>query len=407
MREEWRRGWPVVAGVAAAIATGGSLFQYVSSLFIPGLSAEFGWTRGDIGAIAAMAGFGALLAPVIGWAADRFGVKPVAGGLTLVLAALYLGLTIAETLNQFRNLAIGIGFVILASTSLVLARPIVQWFDRGRGLALGLSLVGVSVSAILVPPLVHELIAAHGWRAGYYTLAALAAFVCVPVILLYVNERPGFSHRVPLGQEEAASVHGPMGVALTWRAMVQRRDFWLLCGALFCLNLAGAGILSQLAVLLTDRGVDGRLAASAISLYAAAIIVGRLGCGFLLDRLPSALVACVFTLLPAIGCTLLLIQGLPLAAMALAVFMAGLQQGSESDVMAFFIARQFGLVNFSAVFGYVVMTGAVGTALSSLMFGLAHDRTGSYDAALFAATAFFTLGAGTLLAIGPAPVKAP
>lgn len=403
MTEEWKRGWPVVAGVAGAGATGAMLHVYVGSLFIPGLTAELGFTRGELAAAGALAGFGVLAAPLVGAAADRFGVKIVASLSALALAALYLALTLATSLNEYRAILILFGVVVLGTTSLVWGRVIAQWFEKSRGLALGLATSGISATAILVPPLAYALISAYGWRAGYYLLAGLAVFVCLPLILLLVTERPGSRTGTGTGVvlEEAAGFNAPLGTRLTRTAILWRRDTWLLALAIFCLNMGGSGILSQLAVLLTDRGVDGALAASAISLYAIALIVGRLGGGFLLDRLPSELVACTFSLMPAIGCTMLLMHGLPLPAIAVAVFFAGLQQGSETDVMAYFTARQFGTINFGTVYGIGAIPALLGHLFSSVMFGFTHDRTGSYDAALLAATVFFVLGAGALLALGP------
>ena len=46
--DEWRRGWPLVAGGMLGIGTGPGLYQNISSLFTPGMMAEFGWSRGVI-----------------------------------------------------------------------------------------------------------------------------------------------------------------------------------------------------------------------------------------------------------------------------------------------------------------------------------------------------------------------
>jgi hypothetical protein len=45
---EWRGGWPVVVAAMVGIGVGPGLFQNLSSLFTPGMTAEFGWTRGQI-----------------------------------------------------------------------------------------------------------------------------------------------------------------------------------------------------------------------------------------------------------------------------------------------------------------------------------------------------------------------
>jgi MFS family permease len=401
MTPEWKRGWPVVASAAAAIATGGALWGYVSSLFVEGITKEFGWTRGDLAAVSAFAAIGGLSAPFLGWASDRYGARPVAIFGTLALAAMYLGLTAARSKFEFQLFAIGIGAFITASGALVVARPVIQWFDASRGLALGVATLGASVAGIVAPIAVQALVAEHGWRAGYYALAASAAFLCVPVVFLFIRERPG-AHAAH-EDEALAALHGapPVLPRMTWRQVLGRPAFWLLAAALFAVNVAGSGLLSQMAVLLQDKGIRADLAALGISIFAASIIVGRLGCGFLLDRRPPELVACAFTLVPALGCAALIGGEISFFVAAAAVACAGLQQGSETDVIAYFVSRVYGAVNFGLAYGMIVTVGIAGTVSGSLLFGLTHDRTGSYDLALAAASVLFVGAAWALLSLGP------
>lgn len=406
MTSEWRHGWPLVATVAAVLASGGTLWAFVSSLFIDGITAEFGWTRGELAAISAFAALGALSAPFLGWAADRFGSRIVGTLGTTALAIMYLGLTLAKTKLEFQLLAIGVGAFITASGSLVMARPIIQWFDRSRGLALGVATMGSSLAGIGVPLVVQDLIADYGWRAGYYFLAGAALVICVPLIALFVRERPGPARHIDLADLEGiAPETDPPAPRIHWRQVVVRPVFWFLAIGLLCVNMAGSGLLSQLAVLLKDKGISPEWAAAGISIYAGAIIVGRLGCGWLLDRLPPALVACAFTLVPAMGCAALIPSSVPFVIAAVAVACSGLQQGSETDVLAFFVSRIFGARNFSMVFGMIVTIGIAGTVGGGLMFGLTFDHTGSYDVALLVSVALFLTGAGCFLSVGRVPTS--
>lgn len=407
MTPEWKRGWPIVAGVAAVIGTGGALWGYVSSLFIPGITQEFGWTRGDLALISSFAAIGGISAPFLGWAADRYGARPVAMLGTLALAAMYVALTLAQSQMQFQLAAIGIGAFITASGALVVARPILQWFDRSRGFALGLATLGASIAGIGVPVLIQMLIADYGWRAGYLALAASAVFLCVPVIYFFIRERPGAIHHADdLGLSDLPE-GAPELPRKTWDQVLRTPTFWLLAVALFGMNIAGSGLLSQMAVLLQDKGISPALAAAGISIFAASVIVGRIGCGYLLDRFPPEAVACAFTIVPAIGCAALITGNIGFGLAAIAVALAGLQQGSETDVIAYFISRVYGIANFSMVFGMVVVIGILGTVLGSVMFGLIHDRTGDYDLALLISVGCFLIAAGCLLAAGPIRAAAP
>lgn len=391
---EWRRGWPVVLGVALGAGTGGGLFFYISSLFVSGLQAEFGWSRGDISGVFAIAGLGALASPLIGWLVDRIGFKPVATACTIGLVALYLTFaTFDGPLLGFLALSAFYGLFAVGSGALVYTRPINAWFDRHRGLALGLSTLGVSVFAIVSPPLLQAVMAEHGWRAGYLALAALAVGIGLPAMLLMVRPNPPVPQTV-----DAPEAPAPVLQGMSVREAMRTGPFWMMALALAAINAAGTGLLSQLAPLLEERGLTAASAAQALSLYAGGLIVGRLGCGALLDRLPAARVAAAFTLAPALGCALLF-SGMPGLAFAAAALI-GVQQGAETDVLAWFVSRVFGMRCYGAIFGAVLTIGYTGTIVGILLIGRSYDWTGDYDMAVIAAAAAFVLGALGFLLIG-------
>ena len=393
-RAEWRQGWPVVLGAALGAGTGGGLFFYISSLFVSGLSAEFGWTRGEIGGVFAISGIGALASPLIGWLVDRFGFKPVATACTFGLVALYVGFaTYRGPLQGILALSAFYGFFAVGTASLVYTRPITAWFDKSRGMALGVSTLGVSVFAIIAPPLLHTVMADHGWRAGYLALAALALGIGLPAMVLLVRGQP--PARVGA---EATTAPGPHQTGMSVSDAMRTGPFWLMALALAAINAAGTGLLSQLAPLLEDKGLSAAGAAQALSVYAAGLIIGRLGCGALIDRFPAARVACVFTLAPAMGCALLFTSTPSLAFPAAALI--GMQQGAETDVLAWFVSRVFGLRCYSATFGAVLGVGYAGTIAGVLLIGRIHDWTGAYDMAVIAAGAAFVCGAVAFLLIG-------
>lgn len=394
---EWRRGWPVVLGAALAGGTGGALFFYISSLFITGLSTEFGWTRGEIATVYAIAGLGALASPAVGWLVDRYGFKPVALASTLGLIVLYL--TYANyrgPIGPFVAISIFYGLFAVGTGSLVYTRPINGWFDANRGLALGLSTLGVSVFAIVTPPLLSAAMETYGWRAGYLVLAGLAAFVAIPALLVLVRSRPPVSASASTATPAAIVDETGVPPAIAMRTA----QFWLLALALASMNAAGTGALSQLAPLLQDKGLTLAAAASALSFYAAGLIVGRLGCGALLDRLPAARVAGAFTLAPALGCALLFaVPTTPWLAFP-AALLIGMQQGAETDVMAWFVSRLFGMRCYGANLGAIAFIGHAGTIGGILLFGRIHDWTGNYDAAIVGAALAFLMGATAFLLVG-------
>ena len=122
------------------------------------------------------------------------------------------------------------------------SRAISTWFDRRRGLALALVMAGTGAGSIILPALAQWLIDSHGWRAAYMTLG-LTALVCgVPLIVLFVRERPG--SRTPVGSP------APISGSSTSEGL-RSRAFWTLLAILFLNSLSVNGA-THLSALLTE-----------------------------------------------------------------------------------------------------------------------------------------------------------
>jgi len=396
---EWRAGWRVVAGAALGMGTGVSLYLLVASLFIVRVTKEFGWTRGDMG-VAGMIAFmvGAIALPVIGRVLDRYGFRPVVLVCVPAMALLYLAVATQPGSYAFYLALMVWGGIFGGGTgALAYTRPVVAAFQRGRGLALGVATAGTSITGMIVPPLLTAVIAAYGWRAGLYVLAAITVGIGLPIALALIGRaREG----------RASSVDDVPDTALldardvTLGEAARTRRFWLIVGALVAVNIPGSGVVGQLAPLIGDKGISEGAAAVVLSIYAAGLLAGRLITGFSLDRLPAPAVGAVMTLIPALGIALLMIPSPSFALAAIAVLMIGMQQGSEVDLIAYFVSRGFGLKHYSSIYGVVAMAGALSTMSALVLFGKVHDAMGSYDVALVIGAVAFCIGAGAFYAIG-------
>jgi len=76
------------------------------------------------------------------------------------------------------------------TTPIVWTRTVNLWFDRGRGLALGLALAGSSIASMFAPPLLTRVIAHYGWQTSYLVIAAFLLIVATPLVALLLAERP-------------------------------------------------------------------------------------------------------------------------------------------------------------------------------------------------------------------------
>jgi MFS family permease len=136
--------WVVVGAVTGLFVCNGPVLSFTFGVFLKPIMAETGWQRGTVSLAFAIGGVcSALTVPIIGRMMDRWSIRKVAlPGIVLYAALLgLLGLSPASFL-LFTLL-----FAVAESTSAIqtpigYAKAIAAWFDRRRGLALGIAMSG-------------------------------------------------------------------------------------------------------------------------------------------------------------------------------------------------------------------------------------------------------------------------
>jgi len=131
----------------------------------------------------------------------------------------------------------------------------------------------------------------------------------------------------------------------------------------------------------------------------AAVLLGRVGTGYLLDRLFAPHLAAVFFGGAALGIGLLWLGATPVAFAG--GFLVGLGLGAEVDLIAYLVSRYFGLRAFGSVYSSAFAAFALAGALGPLIMGAGFDLTGSYRVPLMAFLAATLLAAVLMTHLGP------
>jgi predicted MFS family arabinose efflux permease len=279
-------------------------------------------------------------------------------------------------------------------------RTILNWFDSQRGLALGIALSGFGVAAVVAPPLIQNLISTLGWRQTYLVMGIVVLVIGWSTIYVLFREHPyemGLSPDGVRGDLQRSRTHPP-GLALS--EGLRDRAFWLISAGFVLLGISGTGFLAHFVAMLTDRGLSPTNAAWTFSLFGIAIIVGRIGCGYLIDRFFAPYVGAVFLIGSATGLALLAL-GYGTSPALLAAILLGLGLGAEFDLLSFFISRYLGLRNYGKIYGFIYAAFMVGSGIGVVLMGLAYDGLGSYTTGLWLLCACMAVAAGIVARLGP------
>jgi MFS family permease len=396
------RWWVVLASASGLMVGGGAINVFAFGVFMKPVTESLGIDRGVFSTgIAISALLNALACPLVGWLIDRFGARRVMipGILLCALATASYGLLQASPLVIMVTFAVA-GFVFGVQTPIAYATVTSQWFDRQRGLALGLAMAGVGLGVALIPQIASVLIAKYGWREAFVGLGiCVLAFAFVPVAL-FIREPPGFlrsaERRAGAGTQPA--VPGiEIGEALrgSWQ-------FYALTVAFFLAIVAINGTISHVVALLTDRGIPLQVATGALSASGLAIICGRVLSGWCLDRFWGPYVAVVFFVIPMIGIGLL-DSGAGGAVPVVGAALCGLGIGAEVDLMAFFVSRYFGLRDYGKVYGTMFAVFSFGVGVGPAISGWVFVRFHSYDPVFVFYEVLLGITCVLFLRLGPYP----
>ena len=282
---EFRRGWRVLLAALLGTAFGASPLPFQTTGFMIGpIREETGWTLSQVSLGVTIYGIlGALLAPAFGAMSDRWGVRRVAlGSLTafgLVFASFSL---MPSSLFWFYAIWTTIGLVGIGSTPITWSRAVNLWFFKNRGLALGMTLVGTSVAAMILPTLTVTLIHQYGWRQSYALIALLPLAIALPVALAFFREPRPEERPAELNVVDASGKVALPGWSLT-EAMRSPR-FWIMVASIFCVAFAYGGSLVHMPQMLKARGFEDTQQAFVVSMFGVSIFAGRIITGALVDR---------------------------------------------------------------------------------------------------------------------------
>ena len=361
---------------------------------------SFGWSgvAAVQGALIASTAGVFLFASLYGRLCDRHGARRVALGSVVGIA---LGLICISQVRGGLGFWYAAWFVMAAlgvgTTPITWTRGVASWFDRARGLALGLALMGSGLAGIFGPPIARLLIDSFGWRGGYLGLAAGVVLIALPVVWLCFHERPAaaVSTREATRPDAAAETGG-----VTARQALAGYRFWLMIAGFGLISFGVGGIIPNLVPLLTDKGLGVAEAAALAGAIGLSVLVGRVVCGFLLDRFWAPAVSLVFLSLPALSCVILagsLPSPLMIAAAAALIGFAG---GAEFDLVAFMVSRYFGMRSYGQIYAWQYMSFTLAAGVAPAIFGRVFDITGSYDPVLWTAAAGFVIGPLLMLGLG-------
>jgi MFS family permease len=405
--------WIVLAAVSFCMMAGTGL-RSVFGVYIKPLEAEFGWGRGVLSGAAAISLLilGAA-GPLAGGLADRWGPRRVILGSLLLLGVGAVGAAFIQNLwhvylTTGLLIALGAGGLSIPTGSTVAAR----WFEKRRGVAIGLTAGGMSAGQLVVIPLAMALIIWFGWRASYLWLGVGLLLLVLPIAFFMVRDDPAERGLRPYGAtgpqrvaSGAAPIESAQRVAL--REAMRVPQFWLLMATFFVCGYTSNGmVLTHFMPHALEHNFSELQASTALGVMGAMNVLGTVGSGWICDRLGRRGPLAFYYFFRGLSLLFLLyVWNAPSLHVWAAIF--GLNYVSTVPPTTTLTANIFGRYSVGELSGWITLSHQVGSALGAALAGWIYEWTGGYELAFVSAALMGFLAAGLALAIREEPLSAP
>lgn len=399
MTDRERQGWIIVGAIFVTMFFIWGGINAGAVFFVPVVK-YFGWSRAKL-SVALSIGWvtGGAAGPLIGWLADRIDPKRMMAVGATITGLLWFALSRATTFGDFLLINGLFGICVGAATTIPCSLIIAGWFQRRRGLAMGIAFCGMWLGGAAMTMVSNFAVQARGWRFGYVTLASPVVFLVVPAIIIFVRARKASDaeKEALAAAEPGAAAEPPPPIEIPGLEVgeaMKTRSMWLICLAQLLAGLS-TGIAPQYIAYLTGLGYSATVAASVTSIYLIVTTAGTLLGGPFADRFSARGAMGVTFVVSALGMFGLL-EALHPAALGLNVIAGGFASGAIAVQMPLVIIESLGLKRLGSVMGLTGVFYTAGAAVSPIITGRIFDVTGSYTIAL---TSFVAMLAVCAMAI--------
>jgi MFS family permease len=381
-------GWYVVFGALFIMAINYGT-RFIFGVFVAPMAGDCHWSRSAVSAgmsfLVLAYGIGGIFT---GRLVDRIAPRwTITCGALMMASGLFLTTFVREPWQFYLTYGLLGGTGAACFGVVVCNSSVGKWFVRKRGLAMGLSSVGLGVGTMLLAPLAGFVVKNWGWRAGFVTLATLMLIIGVGLgQTLMRRTRPEDYGLMPDGDAGVpVAGGGPAGhprVRPALGPILRDSRFWIIA---FCYGMA---VMAELAALVhqvayaQDRRIDPLAAASSIGLIGVTGTLGRFFFGWLADRVRDAKYVSALGMLVMAGGMLLLLRADTVPLLFASSLLFGFGMGSIVTMMPFLLADRFGRDVLGTAYGMLnFLCAGIGGGLGPFVTGWLYDLQGSYTLA--------------------------
>ena len=331
----------------------------------------------------------AIFAPMIGSLAARMSLRVLLICAALMLSAHWFLMAFTQSYAVY----IGSYFFLLGpcmsiGASIVPPTLVTRWFNRNRGLAIGLVHLPILVAAM--PLAIAWTMAHYDLRTVFIGLGLLPLVLLLPAAIFIIDRPPGQQAQVD------AMIASGKRAAMTIPQLLSQPVFWALCLSVGVANTSSTMLGVHLVSMAESWNVDRMSAAGLASIMSGVGMFGSVLFGVVADRIGGPRTLVVIALGEA-ALWLMFLAGLPYAGLAAIVGLIGLMGAGAVPAMSKAFGDYFGRESFSRAIGLMVPVTVPLLFVGMIGPGTAARLTGNYSVVVVTTVVAFVAAAGLAL----------
>ncbi|THH36401.1 MFS transporter [Neolewinella litorea] len=278
------------------------------SLFVARMTERMDWGESTFASLySGVTLVAAFILPLIGRQIDRFKVRYVS---TVTALCLIVGTLLLAFADETVLLVAGLFVVRLGGQGvlpLIGSTTIGRFFNARRGRALALSIIGISVAEVLLPPLATYAMVSYGYGPVWLMAGCAVLLIFVPAVWLLVRRYDDFQRADTVAEAHLRAAPDEVEADSWTRTQVLKdRRFQLILPIVLFIPFVFTGLVFNQSVIAGQRGYSPETMAYGLSAYGLVRVIFLLFGGDLIDRVgPTRLLR--FVLLPAVAGLLVLL----------------------------------------------------------------------------------------------------
>jgi len=324
--------------------------------------------------------------PVIGRLVDKYGARLIISASTLLVGVSFFFITFVHqpwqlfVLYAFVSLGVG-GASNVAGTVLVM-----NWFNKKRGLALGILEAGFGFGQMLIVPGSLLLIQYIDWRMTNLLLGIFLILIVFPVVVFFLRNQPKEKGLEPIGGQQKEinpSMDDRPEAKFSIAEVLRKRQFWFLMLPFAVCGFTTTGLMdTHLIPMSHNHGFSTTVTSAAVSILAAFNIIGILLSGVIIDYWSSRKLLVFLYITRALSIVILVYSHNPVLLLIFAALF-GLVDFATVAPTQLLAAEYFKNYSIGFIVGCLSLSHQVGSALGAYVPGYLYNLSGNYNFSLY------------------------